>query len=198
MYMNLILNSLQNCFPRSMDYRACGGSFSVKESAPIFRPFPYSERHLQCLWADPRYRPDSLQTTDGESVEVEHPGDWNLEAGPDFHHVVLLVGKEKRRICGDLEIHIHANAWHQHGHADDPRYENVRFHVVFFQGQEIPGLLQIPLQESLAAEPHFSFESIDPAAYPYSIPFGDFPLKSLHPDQKTALLESAGEERLRL
>ena len=129
---------------------------------------------------------------------MEHPGDWNLEAGPDFLNAVLLIGKERRRVSGDLEIHIHAGAWNQHGHANDPRYAHVRFHVVYFQGQEIPGLVQIPLQQILKADPFFSFENIDPAAYPYSVPSGDFPLKALHPDRKILLLESAGEERLRL
>jgi len=170
----------------------------VCESAAPFRHFPYRERHLQCLWADPHLRPTELKTSEGEPVYVEHPGSWNLEAGPDFHNAVLLVGKGKRRISGDLEIHIHPAGWKQHGHASDPRYTNVRFHIVHFQGIEIPGLIQIPLQETLATNPRFSFENIDLTAYPYSIPSGDFPLHGMHPDQKIDWLESAGEERLRL
>ena len=116
----------------------------------------------------------------------------------DFRNATLRIGKEKRRVSGDLEIHIHPNGWKQHGHANDPNFSNVRFHVVYFQGGEIPGLLQIPLQETLATDPRFSFENIDLTAYPYSIPSGDFPLKAMHPDQKINWLESAGEERLRL
>jgi hypothetical protein len=162
------------------------------------RHFPYRERHIQCLWADPRLRPKELKTSEGEPITVEHPGNWNLEAGPDFHNAVLLVGKEKRRISGDLEIHIHPSGWRQHGHADDPRFANVCFHIVYFQGVEIPGLIQVPLQEPPATDPRFSFENIDLTAYPYSIPAGDYPLKEMHPDQKTEWLESAGEERLRL
>lgn len=196
--MNLLIQNRFACFPRSIEYCFPGRTSAIYESAGPFRPFPYSERHLQSIWADPRHRPADLRTSDGETIEVLHPGDWNLEAGPDFHNSVLLLGKEKRRVCGDLEIHIHANAWHQHGHDNDPRYGNVRFHVVYFQGIEVPGLMQIPLQEALACDPHFSFENIDLAAYPYSIPTGDFPLKGLHPDKKIHLLESAGEERLRL
>jgi len=189
---------MKACFPCAEDYRNKGTQNAVCESAAPFRRFPYRERHLQCLWADPRLRPTGLKTSDGEPVAVAHPGDWNLEAGSDFLNAVLLVGKEKRRISGDLEIHIHPNGWKQHGHADDPRYTNVRFHIVYFQGKEIPGLIQIPLQETLATDPRFSFENIDITAYPYSIPSGDFPLKGMHPDQKTQWLESAGEERLRL
>ncbi|MCF7848503.1 MAG: DUF2851 family protein, partial [Kiritimatiellales bacterium] len=196
--MNSIFQSLEACFPRAGEYRRGSGGSEVRETAALFRHFPYRERHLQCLWADPRHRPAELKTSEGESVTVEHPGDWNLEAGPDFLNAVLLVGKEKRRIAGDLEIHIHANAWKQHGHPGDPRYSNVRFHVVYFQGLEIPGLIQIPLQETLATDPRFSFENIDLTAYPYSIPSGNFPMIGMHPDQKIQWLESAGEERLRL
>jgi hypothetical protein len=63
---------------------------------------------------------------------------------------------------------------------------------------EIPHLIQIPLKETLATDPRFSFENIDLTAYPYSIPAGTFPLSNMPPDQKIQWLESAGEERLRL
>ncbi|MDH3982005.1 MAG: DUF2851 family protein [Kiritimatiellaceae bacterium] len=196
--MNSTFQKLEARFPRSVDYRHGKTAPAVEETAPEFRTFPYQERHLQCLWADPRFRPASLKTSEGEPIIVEHPGNWNLEAGPDFLNAVLLIGKEKRRICGDLEIHIHPNAWKQHGHATDPRHENTRFHLVYFQGLEIPGLLQIPLQDILATDPKFSFDNIDLTAYPYSIPSGNFPLLGIDPDQKIQWLEAAGEERLRL
>ena len=107
-----------------------------------------------------------------------------------LHNDIVLVA--------GTEIHIQSNGWKQHGHDGDPRYTNVRFHIVYFQGMEIPGLIQIPLQDVLATDPRFSFENIDLTAYPYSIPSGDFPLLGMHPDQKIQWLESAGEERLRL
>jgi hypothetical protein len=190
--------SLESCFPRAANYQNGNTQSMVSESATPSRHFPYRERHLQCLWSDPRLRPVGLKTSEGESISVEHPGDWNLEAGPDFLNAVLLVGKEQRRICGDLEIHIHPTGWKQHDHAEDPRYANVRFHIVYFQGLEIPGLIQIPLKEPLSTDPRFSFENIDLTAYPYSIPAGEFPRIGMHPDQKIQWLESAGEERLRL
>ncbi|WP_372796254.1 DUF2851 family protein [Pontiella sp.] len=196
--MSLSFQTLETAFPRSALYRNGNAADAVHESALPFSRFPWRERHLQCLWADPRNRPAQLKTSDGEPVRVEHPGSWNLEPGPDFLNAALLIGKEKRRITGDLEIHIHPNGWKQHGHAGDPNFENTRFHVVYFQGLEIPGLIQIPLQETLAAAPDFSFDNIDTAAFPYSIPAGDFPLLGIDPDRKTEFLEAAGEERLRL
>jgi len=195
---SILFHSLEAGFPRAADYRQEPRAAALHETAPPFRHFPYRERHLQCLWADPRHRPAGLKTSAGEPIHVEHPGSWNLEADPDFLNAVLLVGKEQRRISGDLEIHIHPNGWRQHGHAADPNFGQVRFHIVYFQGPEFPGLLQIPLQETLATNPRFSFENIDLTAYPYSIPAGEFPLEGMHPDRKIQWLESAGEERLRL
>jgi len=196
--MNLIFQTLETAFPRSGLYRNGNTENTLHETALPFSRFPWRERHLQCLWADPRNRPTALQTSEGETVTVEHPGDWNLEPGPDFLNAALLIGKEKRRVTGDLEIHIHPNGWNQHGHADDPNFSNTRFHVVYFQGLEIPGLIQIPLQETLATDPKFSFDNIDTAAFPYAIPSGNFPMVGIDPDQKTEFLEAAGEERLRL
>ena len=190
-------SDLQSRFPRATFYRQGNLHAALREPAASFRHFPYSERHLQCLWADGRLRPDALTTSEGETITVEHPGEWNLEAGPDFLNTVLVVGKEKRRMAGDLEVHIFTQGWKQHGHDKDPRFTNTRFHLVYFPGTDIPGLIQIPLQEILSANPRFSFENIDTTAYPYSIPSGRFPLRSIHPDRKTRWLESAGEERLR-
>ncbi|MDF7826673.1 DUF2851 family protein, partial [Pontiellaceae bacterium B12227] len=196
--MKLSIQPLETRFPRSATYRSGCSESALHESTLPFSRFPWQERHIQCLWADPRNRPAELKTSEGESVLIEHPGDWNLEPGPDFLNAALLIGKEQRRITGDLEIHIHPAAWKQHGHADDPNFSNTRFHVVYFQGLEIPGLIQIPLQETLAADPRFSFDNIDTAAFPYSIPSGDFPLLGIDPDKKIQWLEAAGEERLRL
>jgi len=192
------LLALETCFPHSADYRSTISGCEVHEGVAPFYPFPYRERHLQCLWADPRHRPAELKTSRGETVEVEHPGEWNLEGGPDFLGAVLLIGKERRRVSGDIEIHIHPSHWKQHHHAGNPCYENVRFHVTWFQGLEIPGLIQIPLQKAVATDPCFSFENIDITAYPYSVPAGHFPMAGTDPDIKIQWLESAGEERLRL
>lgn len=195
----MIYSDLLNLyFPRAAAYRKENSPHIVRETRTAFQHFPYSERHIQCLWADARLRPQSLRTSTGEPVHIEHPGHWNLEAGPDFLHAVLRIGTEQRRVSGDLEIHIHPAAWKQHGHHTDPRYARVRFHVVHFCGIEIPGLIQIPLQELLSANPHFSYETIDTTAYPYSMPTGYFPFKALPFEQKIERLEQAGEERLRL
>ena len=185
------------------------------------RYFPYTERHLQALWFDDSLRPNDLKTSRGEPVTVETPGRWNLEAGPDFKDAVLRIGREKRRVAGDAEIHVISNDWKNHGHQSDPRYENVRFHITWFP--EVadstlfpPGTVHISVSDICTVD----LESIDVTAYPYQEPRASkcFPMSgrrlSLHPsglpgigkkdvlaprsaETQRSLLENAGMERMR-
>ena len=169
------------------------------------REFPYTERHLQCVWFDAALRPGTLKTEKGDVIVVEHPGQWNLEDGPDFLDAVLRVGPGRRRLAGDVEIHVHPSDWQRHGHARNPAYARVVAHVTYFSGAgaavTLPGgAIQVSLKDDLAANPFFSFESLDLAAYPYTVREPITPcarvLKTWSPDHVAGLLESAGEERL--
>ena len=89
-----------------------------------------SERHVQAIWYDAALRPGDLRTSGGAKVRVVDPGRWNLEAGPDFRDAVLEIGTDRRRVRGDVEIHVHAADWTSHGHIGDPEYANVVAHVL--------------------------------------------------------------------
>jgi len=52
------------------------------------------ERHVQAIWYDAALRPERLVTRRGCEVRVVSPGEWNLEAGPDFRRAVLELGPE--------------------------------------------------------------------------------------------------------
>jgi hypothetical protein len=117
--------------------------------------------HLGGVWFDPALRPPALKTERGEEVVVEDPGLWNLEAGPDFLGAALRIGPGRRRITGDVEIHIHPSDWAAHRHRTDPRYAGVRVHVTYYPGRaaagSLPaGALQLALKDALAANPMFS------------------------------------------
>ncbi|MBI2441296.1 MAG: DUF2851 family protein [Lentisphaerae bacterium] len=166
---------------------------------------PYTERHLQCVWFDEGLRPKNLKTERGQEIIVEHPGQWNLEEGPDFLGAVLRVLPEGRRLTGDVEIHVHPGAWQQHGHAKNPAYARVIAHVTYFPGAApraaLPeGAIQVALQDALAANPFFSFESLDLSAYPYAARARATPcaqvLQGWDPGRVAQLLETAGEQRL--
>ena len=201
---------LNRFFPRAASYRAwmTPDTPRVCDHGPAQLPDPFTERHIQCVWADTRLRPTALQSHRGEAVAVSQPGRWNLEAGPDFLDAVLLVGPEQRRMQGDVEIHIRPGDWAAHGHNRDARYHRVIAHVCYHGGALPPealppGTIQLSLGSSLATDPAFSFESIDTTAYPYAVTDTVAPpctaiLQGWHPDRREALLDAAGEERLRL
>ncbi len=194
-------------FPRAASYagRTSRTPPALRESSARSRRFPWSERHLQCVWFDPALRRSPLRTSDGEPVTVEDPGIWNLEAGPDFRGAAIRVGPDRRRLAGDVEIHVHPADWAGHGHGSDPRYDGVRIHVTYFPATgpvpQPPGTILIVLRDALAADPCFSFDTIDLAAYPFAARANPPPcsrmLAEWNPDERGAWLDSAGEERLR-
>lgn len=167
--------------------------------------FPYTERHIQCLWAEITTRNITLKTEDGQTVSVVHPGRWNLESGPDFTGAVLVLNPGRRQISGDIEIHITPQDWLRHGHQNDPAYDNVVAHVTYLPGefpQSPPGALKIVLRRNISDDPALLFEDMDVTAYPYHRPPVQTPpcarrLEHLQPLEKAAVLESAGIERLR-
>ncbi len=168
--------------------------------------FAFSERHLKCAWFDNAVRPAHLRTQEGDELTIEHPGRWNLEAGPDFLGARLRLEPERRRLVGDVEVHIRPSDWCRHGHPHDPAYRRVVAHVTWFPGRlpegSLPaGAVQVALRDPLSADPLFSFESLDLAAYPFVRRGADTPcarrLAGWPPEDLAALLDSAGEERLR-
>lgn len=188
----------ETLFPGAAEYRTLINPNVVQEGRG--RYFPYSERHLQALWFDDSLRSDNLKTVQGEPVVVESPGRWNLEAGPDFRDAVLLVGRERRRIVGDAEVHVFSNDWKNHGHASDRRYEQVRFHICWFSDPVDaslfpPGTVHLSLNNRSIT----NLERIDLTAYPYAEPRActEFPMLGTNPDEIVQTLEDAGMERLR-
>ncbi|MDR2850101.1 MAG: DUF2851 family protein, partial [Verrucomicrobiota bacterium] len=96
--------------------------------------FHWTERHLQCLWYDAKLRPAAFPAPGGETVTVLDPGEWNLEAGPDFLNATLLVQPGARQLRGDIEVHVHPADWDAHAHAADPAYARVIAHVTWYAG----------------------------------------------------------------
>ena len=91
--------------------------------------FP-AERLLQAVWRHQRLRRDQLQTLDGKTVRVLHPGFASAEGGPDFRGAVIQTGGEPPR-SGDVEIDLRSDGWRAHGHDRNPNFQNVILHVVW-------------------------------------------------------------------
>ena len=147
-------------FPLADEYArllAAPPSAAHEDSARYRSGFHWSERHLQCLWFDERYRPAFFQLPAGETATVLDPGQWNLEAGPDFLNATLLIQPGERQLHGDVEIHVHPSDWDTHNHRVDPAYDRVIAHVTWFEGpppRTLPsGVCPISLAEPVLSRP---------------------------------------------
>ena len=89
----------------------------------------FNEDFLQYVWKFRLFDWNSLQTTDGESVEVISPGLQNTDAGPDFQNAKIRIGDTLW--AGNAEVHLLSSDWKRHGHPDDKAYDNVVLHVVY-------------------------------------------------------------------
>lgn len=201
---------VERAFPRAAGYRALflrgAGTARERLSRDPDASCP-SERHLRCIWADPALRPQALVTVRGEPVTVVSPGTWNLEAGPDFIDSELVIGPGHRRLVGDTELHLRPTDWKQHRHTGDPAYNRVIAHVTWMPGALPdgvlpPGAVEISLRDAMRSNPRFAFDAVDVTAYPFAELRPQRPcavaLAKWDQAGRTALLESAGQERLRL
>ena len=167
---------------------------------------PITERHVQAIWYDAALRPKNLTTRRGSEVRVISPGEWNLEAGPDFRNAVLEIGKERRRVVGDVEVHLAPADWDFHRHGVDPNYRNVVAHVTWGCGPVPsslpPGAISIWLGRFVTSDTSFAPEQIDLLAYPYArLPSGVRPCEEKighDPDRAQQILAEAGRHRLRM
>jgi len=87
------------------------------------------EKLLQFIWQYSLYNPVQLQTTEGESVTIVHPGRYNTNAGPDFLDARIRVNDTL--LAGHVELHINNSDWQKHGHQNDEAYKNIVLHVVY-------------------------------------------------------------------
>lgn len=163
-----------------------------------------TERHVQAIWYDRELRPATLTTIGGEAVTVVHPGEWNLEAGPDFKGAVLEIGVRHRRVAGDIEVHVNPMDWEAHGHGGDGKYKNVVAHVTWLRGRTPPtlppGAVTICIGGAAMSDPLFSLECIDASAYPFArLPSEERPcFRTVGSNPRVAndMLAAAGETRL--
>ena len=165
-----------------------------------------TERHVQAVWYDAALRPKRLFSRRGEEVTVVSPGEWNLEAGPDFRHAVLEVGANHRRVVGDVEVHLCPSDWDLHGHGSDDNYRNVVAHVTWGCGpvpSSLPaGAISIWIGRFAMTDTAFAPEQIDLSAYPYArLPESARPCSERlckDPDLAMRILADAGRRRLRM
>jgi len=128
-------------------------SLSARERSALCRGgLPPSEADLVRLWEGQRFPPAALVSREGLALQVVYRGRAGGGPGPDFRDAVIVAGGQERR--GDVELHVAASAFRQHGHHRDPAYDNLVLHVVFFDddssdtrlacGRSVPTLALAP------------------------------------------------------
>ncbi len=88
-----------------------------------------TEADLAAIWEAKRFPPGSLTTSEGRPVEVLSPGWRRGVAGPDYRDAVVAV--RGQRFLGDVELHVRASSFRQHGHHLDRACNGLVLHVVF-------------------------------------------------------------------
>ena len=87
------------------------------------------EKLLHYTWRHKIFPLDTLQTTDGKTVEVVDTGLYNrTDSGPDFFNAKIKI--DGILWVGNVEIHTNASDWYHHKHDNDNAYNNVILHVV--------------------------------------------------------------------
>ena len=90
---------------------------------------------LHYIWQRQLFARFEQRTTSGRRVEVLSPGKHNLESGPDFTEVRLLI--DGQEWVGNIEIHVCSSDWYRHRHHLDSAYDSVLLHVVREADREV-------------------------------------------------------------
>jgi len=159
------------------------------------------ETFLYFLWQYQYFTTTQLLTTDGEAVQVLHPGFRNYNAGPDFTNARLLIGGQEWG--GTVEMHTKTTDWLAHRHQHDRAYDNVILHVVWQDDQPATSrrvertngtpLPTLPLQNLTdpALLTRYGTLTDSPDAIPCASQF-----RSVQPLRLTSMLDKAMLQRL--
>lgn len=94
------------------------------------------EKYLHYLWKYKLIPFHKLKLADNSKFIVHYQGDYNAyESGPDFLNAIIEINGIKW--IGNVELHVKSMDWFQHGHQNDPAYDNVILHVVYEHNGEI-------------------------------------------------------------
>src|SRR5687768_16566601 len=99
------------------------------------------EQLIHFIWQRKLFNHSDLFTTQGQQVEIIHPGFPNQDQGPDFLQARIKL--DNRLWAGHVEIHIRGSDWFLHTHDKDPHYNNVILHVVWQEDKPVTTLENI-------------------------------------------------------
>jgi hypothetical protein len=83
---------------------------------------------LKYLWKYILYDMESLVDNEKNKIVVLNPGEYNRDSGPDFFNARISVAGTVW--AGNIEIHSKSSHFDNHGHQNDPAFNNVILHIV--------------------------------------------------------------------
>jgi hypothetical protein len=113
------------------------------------------EEFLHYLWKYGLYNQERLFDKEKNKIIVLDPGEYNRDSGPDFFNARISVAGTVW--AGNVEIHTKSSHFDNHGHQNDPVFNNVILHVVAENDKRV---FNARGEEVLTAEISF-----DPACY---------------------------------
>lgn len=116
-----------------ISFSSCRYSFLFRNL--LIHIFGFMEDLVRYVWKHRLFPLTSLLTTDGQEVEVIHPGMENRSDGPDFFNAKVKIAGTLW--VGNVEIHGKASDWLLHGHDTNKRYDSVVLHVAGMVDREI-------------------------------------------------------------
>jgi len=91
------------------------------------------EKVIRCIWNDQLFKQSSLESPEGENLEVIFPGYWNFGPGPDFKSAAIKINGKLYE--GDVELHVYGSDWKSHKHSENSDYDNVILHVFMWKNR---------------------------------------------------------------
>ena len=116
-----------------ISFSSCRNSFLFRNL--LIHIFGFMEDLVRYVWKHRLFPLTPLLTTDGQEVEVIHPGMENRSDGPDFFNAKVKIAGTLW--VGNVEIHGKASDWLLHGHDTNKRYDSVVLHVAGMVDREI-------------------------------------------------------------
>lgn len=86
------------------------------------------EEFLHWLWKYSLYNQENLFDNEKNKILVLDPGEYNRDSGPDFFNARILIAGTVW--AGNVEIHTKSSHFDNHGHQNDPAFNNVILHIV--------------------------------------------------------------------
>lgn len=93
------------------------------------------ESVLHYVWQQKLFKAADIKSTDGENLEIIDPGKLNSDAGPDFFNAKIKI--DGTVWAGNIEMHLKASDWNEHGHDKNKVYDSTILHVVTVADKEI-------------------------------------------------------------